>query len=144
HGAGLALGARHLAAARSGALQLRRLPRPHLQALARRQAPGRARPVGQAAEAIRLDPRDGLPLAQHALRCRAPELARAEARIADVAGAAKRGLLMRTRSSPSPACGRGRDPARKRREVRAAQRIGPSPAAATLRFAAPPSPAMRE
>ena len=40
---------------------------------------GYARRVGQAAQAVRLDPRDRLPVRERALRRRAPELARAEA-----------------------------------------------------------------
>ena len=53
--------------------------------IARRQGPGRARPVRQAAEAVRLDPRDRLPVGERALRRRALELARTEARAARLA-----------------------------------------------------------
>ena len=84
HGAGLALGDLHLARAEPRALQLGRLSRPHLQADARRQAPGRPRPVRQGAEAVRLDPRNGLSRAERAVRRRAAEPARAEAPTARV------------------------------------------------------------
>ena len=53
--AGLAMGDLHHAAAEPGAVFVGRLARPHLQAFARRQGAGRARPVRQAAEAVRLD-----------------------------------------------------------------------------------------
>ncbi len=75
----LPLGDLLLAAARSGPLRLRRLSRPHLQAHARRQAARHARALGQAAQAVRLDSRDGLPDAERALRRRASQLAGAEA-----------------------------------------------------------------
>ena len=66
-------------AAEPGALQLGLLSGPHLQAQPRRQGARHARPVGQAAQAVRLDPRDRLPVRERALRRRNPELARAEA-----------------------------------------------------------------
>ena len=56
-----------------------RLPGPHLQADPRRQGARRARRIGQAAQAVRLDPRDRVPVGERALRRRAAELARAEA-----------------------------------------------------------------
>ena len=43
---------------------------PHLQAVARRQGARRARQVGQAAQAVRLDPRDGVPVRER--RCSSP------------------------------------------------------------------------
>ena len=55
------------------------LARPHLQAQPRRQGARRARPVRQAAQAVRLDPRDGLPVGERAVCGGAPELAGAEA-----------------------------------------------------------------
>ena len=61
------------------AVRLRRLSRPHLQAVARRQGAGRARRVRQAAQAVRLDPRDRVPVREQAVRRRDPELAGAEA-----------------------------------------------------------------
>ena len=66
-------------AAEPGALQLGCLSGPHLQALARRQGARRAGQVGQAAQAVRLDPRDGVPVRERAVRRRNLELARAEA-----------------------------------------------------------------
>ena len=62
-----------------GAIRLRRLSGAHLQALARRQDAGRARRLGQAAQAVRLDPRDGLSVGEHAVRRGSPELACPEA-----------------------------------------------------------------
>ena len=77
--AGLAVVNLHHAAAQPGALQLRRLARPHLQAQPRRQGAGRARPVRQAVETIRLDPCHGVPVSEHALCGGTSELAGAEA-----------------------------------------------------------------
>ena len=48
-----------------------RIPGRDLQADARRKGPGRARQVGQAAEAVRLDPRDRVPVGERTLRRRA-------------------------------------------------------------------------
>src|SRR4029077_18116257 len=45
----------------------------------RREGSRRARRIREAVEAVRLDPRECLPLAERALRRRAPQLARAEA-----------------------------------------------------------------
>ena len=77
--AGLAMVDLHHAAAASGALQLGCLARPHLQAQPRRQGAGRARPVRQAVEAVRLDSRDGVSVGERALCGGTAELARAEA-----------------------------------------------------------------
>ena len=55
-------------------------PGPRLQADARRQGARRARRSRQAAQAVRLDSRDRVPVGERALRRRAAELARAEAR----------------------------------------------------------------
>ena len=74
----LALGDLHHAAAASGALQFGRLARPDLQAQPRGQTTWGAWPVRQAAETIRLDSRDGLPLGERSLCGRTSELARAE------------------------------------------------------------------
>src|SRR5580692_4701362 len=68
----------HHAAAASGALQLRRLAGPRLQAQPRGQGAGRARAVRQAAQAVRLDPRHGVPVGERAVCRRASELAGAE------------------------------------------------------------------
>ena len=68
-------------------VQRRRLSRPHLQADARRQAIGRARPVRQTVETVRLDSPDGVPGGKRALRRRTPELARPEARARGVVAA---------------------------------------------------------
>ena len=76
---GLAMVAVHHAAAQPGALQLGRMARPHLQAQPRRQGAWRALPVRQAVEAVRLDPRDGVPVGERDLRRGAIELAGAEA-----------------------------------------------------------------
>ena len=74
-----------------GALQLRLLSRPHLQAQPRRQGARLSRQVRQAAQAVRLDPRDRLPVRERALRRRDPELAGAEADVAPWPGAAEGG-----------------------------------------------------
>ena len=60
-------------------LQLRRVPRPRLQADARRQGARHARQVGTSGEAVRLDSRDRVPVRERDLRRRAAQLARAEA-----------------------------------------------------------------
>ena len=75
---GLAVVAVHHPAAEPGAVQFGRLARPHLQAQPRRQAARRARPVRQAAKTVRLDPRDGVPVGERAVRGGVAELAGAE------------------------------------------------------------------
>ena len=60
-------------------LQLGRVSRPRLQAVARRQGARLARQVGTSAEAVRLDSRDRLPDRKRDLRRGAAELAAAEA-----------------------------------------------------------------
>ena len=77
--AGRAMGALHHAAAQPGALQLGCVSRPHLQAEPRRQGARLSGQVGQAAEAVRMDPRDRLPVRERALRGRDSDLAGAEA-----------------------------------------------------------------
>ena len=62
-----------------GALQLRFLSRPHLQAQPGRQGARLSRQVGQAAQAVRMDSRDGVPVRERALCRRDSELAGAEA-----------------------------------------------------------------
>src|SRR4051812_41838564 len=87
HGARLALGHLYHAWTESRAVRLGRLSRPRLQAISRRQGARLARRVGQAAEAVRLDPRDRLSLGETAVRGRAPQLACAEAHIEVETGA---------------------------------------------------------
>src|SRR5262249_41454005 len=72
------------ARAQPGALQLRRVAGAHLSAYPRRQAARHARPIGKTAQTIRLDSPDRLSGEQRALRRRALELARAEARAAGI------------------------------------------------------------
>ena len=72
-----AVGDLHHARSQSGALQRRRRARAHLQTLTRRKSPRRARRGGEGAEAIRLDPRDRVPVRERAVRGRAAQLARA-------------------------------------------------------------------
>ncbi len=84
--AGLALVDLHHAAAASGALQFGRMARPHLQAQPRRQGARRTRTIRQATQTIRLDPCDGLPVGERALRGGIAELAGAEADPEAVAG----------------------------------------------------------
>ena len=87
-----ALGVVHHAAAEPGAVCVGRLSRPDLQAEAGRQGARRAGRGRQAAEAVRLDPRDRLPVGEHAVCGRAAELAGAEAQPASLNGfAASRG-----------------------------------------------------
>ena len=62
-------------------------PGPHLQAQPRRQGARLSRQVGQAAQAVRLDSRDRLPVRERALRRRDPQLAGAEADAASGAAA---------------------------------------------------------
>ncbi len=62
------------------AIRLRRVSRTHLQAQPRRHDTWRARRNRQTAQAIRLDPRDRVPVRERALCRRAAELASAEAR----------------------------------------------------------------
>src|SRR5260221_12996010 len=69
----------HHAAAQSGAVQLGRVARPHLQAQARGQGTRYGRPIRQATQAVWLDPRDGVSLGERDLRRRVAELAGAEA-----------------------------------------------------------------
>src|SRR5262249_15423630 len=59
-------------------LQLRRVPRPRVQAHPRRQGPGLDRKVRPPGEAVRVDPRDRVPERERNLRWRVAELARAE------------------------------------------------------------------
>ena len=72
--------------AEPGALCRRRLSRPHLQALARRQGARRARRVRPPAEAVWLDPRDRVPLGERAVRRRDHHLAHPEAAAPSRAG----------------------------------------------------------
>ena len=81
-----AVGGLHHARAEPGPLRRRRLSRAHLQAHARRQGARRARRVRQAAEAVRLDPRDRVPVGERAVRRRDPQLAHPEAAPASRAG----------------------------------------------------------
>ncbi len=77
--AGFAVGDLHHATATPGAVRGGRVPRPHLQDDARGQGTRHARHVGQATRAVRLDPRDGLPVRERTVCCRDPQLARTEA-----------------------------------------------------------------
>ena len=83
-------------------LRRRRVPRPRLQAHARRQGARDARQVRTSAEAVRLDSRDRLPVGERALCRRAAELARAEADPAPVARRL-RGLVRRIKRRRVPA-----------------------------------------
>src|SRR5207249_7065173 len=74
-----ALGGVHHARTEAGAVRLRRVPGPGVQAVPGRKAARRARRIRQAAEAVRLDPRDRLSFGERALRRGAPQLARSEA-----------------------------------------------------------------
>src|SRR5437773_452801 len=92
---GLALVALHHATAQPGALLFRRLARPHLQAQPRWQGAGHARPVRQAAETVRLGPRNGVSVRERSLCGGAVELAGTEADLEAV------GVIRR--AGPSPA-----------------------------------------
>ncbi len=76
----LSLGALHHARPHPGPLRLRRLPWPHLQTQSRRPSSRRPGRIRQTTQAIRLDPRDRLPLRERPLRRRTPQLARPETR----------------------------------------------------------------
>src|SRR5712692_5136905 len=69
----------HHAGTESSSVLLRRVSRQTLQAHAGRQSAGRRGQVRQAAEAVRLDPRDRLPFGKRDLCCGAFELANPEA-----------------------------------------------------------------
>src|SRR5580692_2055093 len=89
----------HYATAQPGAVQLRLLARPNLQAQPRGQGAGDARQIRQAAEAVRLDSRHGLPVGERALGGRVVELAGAEADFEAVAMAVIPGRCQRVRAN---------------------------------------------
>src|SRR5437867_12594863 len=67
-------------------VQLRRVPRTRLQALARRKGSRVAGQIRSSDETVWLDPRDRMPVRERDLRGRAVELARAEAAAPSPAG----------------------------------------------------------
>src|SRR5215475_15458810 len=73
------MGALHLPRPEPGALQLRLLSRPRLQAQPGWKGARLSRQVGQAAQAIRVDPRDRVPFRERTLRRGNSDLAGAEA-----------------------------------------------------------------
>src|SRR5258707_6186103 len=86
------MGALHHAWAEPGALQLRFLSRPRLQTQPGWKGARLSRQVGQAAQAVRVDSRDRVPIRERTLRRRDSDLAGAET---DPAGgpAERRGLV---------------------------------------------------
>src|SRR2546425_1095338 len=100
-----AVGGLHHARPEPGALHLGRVPGPRVQAVTRRKGARGARRVRQATEAVRLDPRDRLPVGERALRRGAAQLAGAEAGSAseEIASLPSPGRDCRSRRAPEEA-----------------------------------------